>query len=635
MLNAKDIIDRYISFFEKRGHKRIANAPLVPLNDPSTLFTSSGMQPLVPYLLGEIHPQGTRLVNVQNALRAQDFDEVGNNRHTTFFRMLGNWSLGDYFKEEQIPWFFEFLTDKKIGLGLDPEKLYVTVFIGDEKNNIPKDSVSADIWKTVFTKANLNAKEVEMGSEEEASEKGMQDGRIFYCDATKNWWSRAGTPENMPPGEPGGPDTEVFYDFGTPHDPKFGKHCHPNCDCGRFMEIGNSVFMQYIKNQDGTFSHLPNQNVDFGAGLERYLAASNDNPDMFQTNLFFPIIQKIEKETNKRYSDLAAEMRIITGHLSATVFIIAAGISPSNREQGYILRRSIRRALDGFYKLDGSDLTPIIEAVVNQYKDTDPELVEKFEDIKLTIIEEEQIYEKARTGAKKSIEKELKKQGVEIGDELKGTVEIPAELAFRAVTSYGLGPTQLQSLGYTFDEQAFADHMKAHQKVSRAGMDKKFRGGLADHNTRTIIGHTATHLLHQALRDVLGNHVHQTGSNITTERIRFDFNYDQKLTDEQIKQVEDIVNGKIKENLPVHFELIETKKAHKLGAIGLFMDTYGDKSKIYFIGPAKKDPKRKPYSIEFCGGPHVEFTGVLKSFKIIKQENLGNNQKRLYSVVGS
>lgn len=632
MLTAREIIDRYITFFETRGHKRIANAPLVPLNDPSTLFTSSGMQPLVPYLLGEVHPQGKRLVNVQNSLRAQDFDEIGDNRHTTFFRMLGNWSLGDYFKKEQIPWFYEFLTSNDIGLGLDPQKLYVTVFIGDKKNNIPKDDESAGIWKALFEKNNLNSKEVEMGSEEEAAEKGMMDGKIFYYDATKNWWSRAGTPDKMPAGEPGGPDSEVFYDFGTQHDPKYGKNCHPNCDCGRFMEIGNSVFMQYKKNEDGTFSNLPNQNVDFGAGLERYLAANNDDPDMFKTTLFHPIIQTIEKETEKSYDDQAIEMRMITGHLSAAIFITASGVTPSNTEQGYILRRSIRRALDGFYTLEGKDLSPIIRAVVQQYKQTDPELEDKFEEIKLTILEEEQTYSKARSGAKKSIEKELRRQGVIVGGEIMGTLEIPADLAFKAVTSYGLGPTQLRSLGYSFDEQAFAEQMKAHQTVSRAGMDKKFRGGLADHEVRTIMGHTATHLMHQALRDVLGNSVHQTGSNITKERIRFDFNYNEKLTDEQIKQVEDIVNTKIKENLPVHFELIDTDEAHKMGAIGLFMDTYGEKSKIYFIGDTSKS-YNDAYSIEFCGGPHVEFTEVLKSFKIIKQENLGKNQKRLYSVV--
>ncbi len=628
MLTASEIIHRYISFFEQRGHKRIANSPLVPQNDPTTLFTSSGMQPLVPYLLGEVHPSGTRLVNVQNSFRAQDFDEIGDNRHTTFFRMLGNWSLGDYFKEEQIPWFFEFLTDKHVGLGLDGSNIYVTVFIGDVENNLPKDTVSAGIWKELFKKHHLNTKEVEMGSEADAAEKGMNEGKIFYYDAKKNWWSRAGAPENMPAGEPGGPDTEVFYDFGTEHDPKYGKHCHPNCDCGRFMEIGNSVFMQYIKNADGTFTPLPKQNVDFGAGLERYLAACHNNPDMFKTNLFFPIIETIQRETHKMYEDHAVDMRMIVGHLIAAVFISNAGVSPANTEQGYILRRSIRRALDSFYTLEAAHIEPILVSIVDQYKETDEDLVTNFEAIKGTILEETDSYFQTREKAKKFIQKQYK----QTGDELKGLTEISADDAFLLYTTHGLSPSQIKSLGYTFDDQAFAEKMKAHKDLSRAGGEKKFRGGLADHSERTIMGHTATHLLHKALRDVLGTQVHQTGSNITTERVRFDFNYNERLTDEQMKTVETMINEKIKENLPVHFELIPTKEAYDMGAIGLFMDTYGEKSKIYFIGDTSR-AYTDAYSIEFCGGPHVEFTGKLKSVTINKQENLGKNQKRLYLIV--
>lgn len=630
MLTASEIITRYISFFEHRGHKRIANSPLVPQNDPTTLFTSSGMQPLVPYLLGEVHPSGTRLVNVQNSFRAQDFDEIGDNRHTTFFRMLGNWSLGDYFKEEQIPWFFEFLTDKSHGLGLDPQKLYVTVFIGDEKNNLPKDTTSAAIWKKLFEKHHLTAKEVALGSEAEAAEKGMDEGKIFYYDAKKNWWSRAGAPENMPAGEPGGPDTEVFYDFGTEHNPSYGKQCHPNCDCGRFMEIGNSVFMQYIKNTDGTFSPLPKQNVDFGAGLERYLAASNNDPDMFKTNLFFPIIELLEKETHHSYETAAVDMRIVTGHLIAAVFISNAGISPANTDQGYILRRSIRRALDSFYQLQGEHIEPIITAIISQYKETDPDLITNFEAIKNMILEEADSYQQTRAKAKKFVEKKYPEfQAIDAGADIK---KITADDAFILYTTHGLSPTQIKSLGYTFDDQAFAEQMKAHKELSRAGGEKKFRGGLADHSEKTIMGHTATHLLHKALRDVLGTQVHQTGSNITPERVRFDFNYTERLTDEQIKTVQDMINEKIKENLPVHFELIPTKEAYEMGAIGLFMDTYGEKSKIYFIGDTSKSYK-DAYSIEFCGGPHVEFTGQLKSVTINKQENLGKNQKRLYLTV--
>ena len=638
MLTARDIVEKYISFFEKRGHKRIANSPLVPLNDPSTLFTSSGMQPLVPYLLGEKHPQGTKLVNVQNSFRAQDIEEIGNSRHTTFFRMLGNWSLrGDYFKKEQLPWIFEFLIDKKEGLGLDPHKLYVTAFSGDKKNSIPQDTESGKIWKEIFKQQGIETKEIIYGNQKKAAASGLQGGRIFYYDVEKNWWSRSGIPEKMPAGEPGGPDSEIFYEFSEiEHDPKFGKNCHPNCDCGRFFEIGNSVFMEYIKQPDGSFANLPAKNVDHGGGLERYLSAHENQPDVFKTSLLSPIIAALEHETSMPYEKNAKDMRIVTNHFTSALYIITAGVTPANTEQGYILRRLLRRGLDSFYTLKGRDLAPVIEAVVAAYKDTDPVLLEKYEHIKAIILEEEASYKKARGAAQRAIDKELAKQGLKRGDDLTGVIEIPAELAFKSTASYGLGPTQLKSLGYSFDDKAFAEEMKKHQSLSRAGADKKFRGGLADHSEQTVMGHTATHLLHQALRDLLGNQVHQTGSNITSERIRFDFNYEKRLTDEEIGKVESIVNQKIKDNLPVYFELIPTKKAHEMGAIGLFMDTYGEKSKVYFIGPlASSGLKREnAYSIEFCGGPHVDFTGQLKSFKINKQENLGKNQKRIYAVVG-
>jgi alanyl-tRNA synthetase len=611
MLTAQQIIEKYISFFEKRGHKRIANAPLVPLNDPTTLFTSSGMQALVPYLLGETHPQGTRLVNVQNCFRAQDIDEVGDNRHTTFFRMLGNWSLGAYFKEEQIPWMWEFVTKE---LGIPKERLSVTVFEGN--STIPRDKEAAEIWKKILQQEGLDPQ-----------------ARIFYYGVEKNWWSRSGVPENMPLGEPGGPDTEIFYDFMTPHDSRFGETCHVNCDCGRYIEICNGVFMQYKKTASG-FEELPQKNVDFGGGLERFIAAIENKSDIFQTSLFRPIVQSIEQQTGKLYQGNERSMRIIADHLIASVFIAANGIFPSNKEQGYILRRLIRRGYDHFHSLGGREMTPILEAIVEQYKSTDPVLVEKFEIIKNLIAEELDNYIQSLKKAKSYIEK--KYTGKKVGGEIFGTKQITAEDAFYLYTTHGLSPTQIKNLGYSFDNQAFADKMKEHQNLSRAGAEKKFRGGLADHQEKTIMGHTATHLLHQALRDVLGKHVHQTGSNITTERIRFDFNYDKKLTDEQIKKVEEIVNEKIKANLPVYFELLPTEEARRMGAIGLFMDTYGEKSKIYFIGPPKDSGKTKEdaYSIEFCGGPHVDFTGKLKSFKIIKQENLGKNQKRVYAVVG-
>src|SRR3989344_1182497 len=355
-MTAKDIIEKYISFFEKRGHKRIPNASLVPENDPTTLFTSSGMQPLVPYLLGEPHPSGKRLVNVQNSFRAQDVDEIGDNRHTTFFRMLGNWSLGDYFKKEQIPWIFEFVTKE---LGIPSKKLYATVFKGYKE--IPKDNESERIWTEIFEKENLNPKE-----------------RIFSYD-TKNWWSRGGEPDNMPVGEPGGPDSEIFYLFDVPHDKKFGKDCHPNCACGRFMEIVNSVFMEYQKQKNGSFAKLPKKNVDHGAGVERLIAATEAKQDVFTTSLFSPIIKSIEKVTEKNYQDCKKEMRIICDHLIASVFIINNKIIPSNKEQGYALRRLIRRASDN---LGSDNIYSILESIIETYHKTEHQLIENYEFIK-------------------------------------------------------------------------------------------------------------------------------------------------------------------------------------------------------------------------------------------------------------
>ena len=615
-MTAYGIINKYITFFEKKRHKRIPNSPLVPLNDPTTLFTNSGMQPLIPYLAGELHPQGKRFVNVQNVFRGQgaldDIDEVGDNRHLTFFRMMGNWSLGDYFKKEQLPWIFEYITKD---LGIDPNGLYVSVF--DKYKDFPKDDEAISIWTEIFASVGLDPK-----------------NRIFPYGPKKNWWSRAGVPDNMPAGELGGPDSEIFYDFGLTlklHENSQYKNdaCHINCDCGRYLEISNNVFMQYIKREDGTFSKLPKQNVDHGAGAERLLMAAENQSDVFLTSLYAPILRVIEKRTDKHYENNIREMRMITAHLSSSVFIVNAGVNPSNTEQGYILRRLIRRAVDSASKLGGKELSPIIEAIVEQYKETDPDLVTNFEKIKLTILEETTKYQHSQTKARSFLIKKYK----QTGDELMGATEISADDAFIIYTTHGLSPTQIKSLGYTFDQKAFAEKMKGHKDLSKSGAGQKFKGGLADHQERTIMGHTATHLMHQALRDMFGKQLHQTGSNITTERIRFDFNFDRKLTDEEVKQLQDAVNKKIKENLPVHFEMIPTEEAKKIGAIGLFDETYQDTSKIYFIGGDSQNSETA-YSIEFCGGPHVDFTSKLKSFKIIRQEALGRGQRRIYANVG-
>jgi alanyl-tRNA synthetase len=561
------------------------------------------MQPLIPYLLGEPHPMGKRLVNVQNSFRAQDIDEVGDNRHDTFFRMLGNWSLGDYFKKEQLPWIWEFATKE---LKIPADKLYVSVFKGYK--GIAKDEESEKVWTEIFTKEGLNSKE-----------------RIFFYD-TKNWWSRAGEPDKMPAGEPGGPDSEIFFKFDVPHDKKFGEKCHPNCNCGRFMEIINSVFMEYQKQKDGSFKKLPQRNVDHGAGVERLLAAVENKQDIFSTSLFEPVIKSIEKDTAIKYSDNNFAMRVIADHLTASVFITSNNIIPSNKEQGYILRRLLRRAMDNFSKLKGKDLSPIIETIVGQYGKTDSYLIEKFEEIKNIILEEQQKYKQTLKNAKQFISKKypsISSGGT--GDELMGVTKISAEDAFILYTTHGLSPTQIKSLGYAFNDLQFAEKMKSHQDISRAGATKKFAGGLADHSEQTVRGHTATHLVHQALRDMFGINLHQTGSNITSERVRFDFNFDRNLTPEELKKIEDTVNQKIKENLPVHFQIIPLQEAKKVGAIGLFNEKYSEKVKVYFVGD---------YSKELCGGPHVAFTSEIKSFKIIKQENIGKGNRRLYAKVG-
>jgi len=589
-MTAREIIDIYISFFEKRGHKRIANSALVPENDPTTLFTSSGMQPLVPYLLGEQHPAGKRLVNVQNCFRAVDIEEVGDNRHETFFRMLGNWSLGDYFKSEEIPWLWELLTKE---FGLPKEKLYITVFAGTD--GVPRDNEAFEIWKRI-----------------------VPENKIFFAGVDKNWWSRSGVPANMPVGEIGGPDSEVYYKFDELEHKSECKDNPVECGCGKFLEIANSVFMQYRKVETG-FEELPNKNVDYGGGVERLMAAVENTPDVFQTNLFAPIIKMIEDESGKKYEVNKKEMQIIADHLAASIFITNAHIKPSNKDQGYVLRRLLRRALDNFSTLGGENISAVIEKIVEQYSETDNELKANFAEIKLTILEEETNYKGTLKRAQQLIERTYTRKEVE------GVREISADDAFLLYSTHGLSPTQIRSLGYVFNEQQFAEKMEEHQRLSRTGAGQRFKGGLADHSEKTIMGHTATHLLHQALRDMFGQQLHQTGSNITSERVRFDFNFDRKLEDSEIAEIEKVVNGKISENLPVHFEIMPLAKAKEIGAIGLFDEKYQEDVKVYFVGD---------YSKELCGGPHVDFTGRIKKFKIIKQENIGQGQRRLYAVVG-
>jgi alanyl-tRNA synthetase len=642
-MTINEIRAKYLEFFKARGHTVIPSAPLVPQNDPTTLFTGSGMQPLVPYLLGEPHPKGNRLVNSQKSFRAEDIDEVGDNRHTTFFEMLGNWSLGDYFKKEQLPWLFEFLTGE---IGLDPKNLYVTAFIGDEKKNVPRDAESADIWQNIFSGAGIDAKAVEIGSEADGYRLGMQGGRIFFYDAKKNWWSRAGTPENMPAGEPGGPDSETFYDFGTPHDPKFGAECHPNCDCGRFLEIGNSVFMQYLKQPDTSFALLPKRNVDFGGGLERIAAAARHDPDVFAVDVFADAIGLLVHFSGKSYGDsrYTRSFRIVADHVRAATFMLAAGVRPSNTERGYVLRRLIRRAAQHARKLEVQDgdaadsmLVRCALIFIETYKQAYPELgsEEIYEHIASEIWKEEKQFAHTLDSGMKEFEK-VAQAG-----------HIASEDAFILFTTYGF-PFEMtielaHERGIDVDEEGFAAAMKKHRELSRAGSEQKFKGGLADTSEKTTRLHTAHHLLLKALQIVLGDGVKQRGSNITQERLRIDFSYGSKMTAAQIAEVERIVNEKIREELPVIRSTVPKEEAEQLGAEQEFGAKYPDIVSVYSIGPkdaTEAEPRFKDaFSIEFCGGPHVSNTvelckpGTYNCFAILKEEAVAAGIRRIKAVL--
>jgi len=622
-MTAQEIRQKYLDYFAAKGHKVLPRALLVPQDDPTTLFTGSGMQPLVPYLLGQPHPEGNRLVDSQTCFRAEDMDEVGDNRHTTFFEMLGNWSLGDYFKEEQIPWFWDFLTKT---VGLAPGKLYVTCFIGDDANGVPKDTESAKIWQDLFKQDGIDAKEVDIGSEADGYAKGMQDGRIFYYDASKNWWSREGLPANMRDGEPGGPDSEVFYDFGTPHDKKFGENCHPNCDCGRFLEIGNSVFMTYRKTGD-KFEPLPKPNVDFGGGLERIAAASLDNPDIFQISLLKPIVEGLEKLSGKDYEKHQNSMRVIADHLRAALFLAVDGVAPSNKQQGYVMRRLMRRAIRYAFELGiEQDLCEkIAPTIVELYRDDFPELAEQEKEVLDIFAKEEKIFRQTLRAGLREFEKMITDDKIdgEVLFKLYDTYGFPLELSIEEAGIRGIGIANPELFDKKMDEQ------RQRSQTASAGM---FKGGLADHSPEVVKLHTTTHLMYQALKNVLGDHVVQRGSNITAERTRFDFSHPEKVTREQLDEVEKIVNEQIANDLPVTWKEEKTDDAFKKGASGAFGDKYGDTVKVYTIGD-----ENQPFSREICGGPHVEHTGVIgeggKKFKIVKEEASSAGVRRVKAIL--
>lgn len=645
-ITSAELRQKYLEFFKSRGHAIIPSASLIPENDPTTLFTGSGMQPMVPYLLGQKHPMGTRICDSQKSFRTQDVDEVGDNRHTTFFEMLGNWSLGDYFKKEQIPWMFEFLTKE---IGLEPKRIYVSCFRGKEEIDIPQDEESAQLWQEQFASVGINAPIVDFPEKD-----GMQDGRIFYYDAKKNWWSRAGIPENMPVGEPGGPDSEMFWDFGI----ELGLHeksewkdkpCHINCDCGRFLEIGNNVFMAYKKTENG-FEQLENKNVDFGGGLERIAAAMNGNPDVFLIDLFKTVREKLETISGKKYGENPNEtkaFRIIMDHMRATTFLIADGAIPSNKDQGYFTRRWMRRMVRfaDALGIKNNFCSSLAEIVIEEYKTAYPDLSQEKEMILSEMEKEESKFRKTlEQGLKKFAEIDwgpsISEQDFKLMPDYRAN-EVDAKIAFDLYQTYGF-PLEMiqeelkQKLMYV-DEKEFNEETRKHQELSRAGAEQRFKGGLADTGEMSVKYHTATHLLHAALRKILGEHVAQKGSNITAERLRFDFSHPDKMTDGQKKQVEDLVNAAIQKDYPVSFAEMSVDEAKALGAIGLFGDKYGDRVKVYSVG----DPTQKPvadassptFSKEICGGPHVEHTGVLGHFKIAKEEASSAGVRRIKAIL--
>lgn len=637
-MTVSEVRKRFLAFYEARGHVIIPSAPIVPGNDPTTLFTSSGMQPLLPYFLGKDHPEGKRVVNSQLAFRAGDIEEVGDNRHTTFFEMLGNWSFGDYFKQEQLPWIFEFLTSTETGFGIDPNKLYVTVFAEDKDAGIALDTEAVELWKRLFKEKGVAAEFSNIGSEAEGYEKGMgPNDRIFAYDAKKNWWSRSGVPSNMPAGEPGGPDSEIFYDFGTPHDPKWGTHCHPNCDCGRFVEIGNSVFMQFVKKDDGSFAELPKKNIDFGGGLERITMATV-GPDIFSLDIFDAARAVIEERSGKKYGEDEAttrSFRIILDHMRASAFMLAEGVLPSNTEAGYVLRRLLRRAIRESDRLGIKDavLSDIAKGYGQAYADQYPHVLANAGKIQEEVTKEEEKFRKTLTQGMRELEK------------LATNGSITPEDVFTLFTTFGFPVELTEEIAnereIEIDLTAVAALMKQHQETSRAGGAQRFAGGLADHAEQTVRYHTTHHILLKALQIVLGSEVKQRGSNITSERLRIDFASPGKMTDEQKAEVERIVNEVIYQDLPVTRTVMPREEAEKLGAEMEFGVKYPDMVSVYSVGPihATEETPDIPnaFSLEFCGGPHVTNTAEIhvgdRKFRIQKEEAVASGVRRIKGVL--
>lgn len=621
-MNASEIRQAYLDFYAARGHAVIARANLVPREDPTTLFTGSGMQPLIPYLLGAPHPAGDRLVDSQVCFRAEDIDEVGDARHTTLFEMLGNWSLGGYFKAEQLPWLFELLT---VVVGLDASRLYASVFGGAPRWDIPPDEEAERLWVDLFAGAGITPVVVDAGSKEHAAATGIGDARIVRYDESQCWWSRSGPPDTMPPGEPGGPDSEVFYLFPqVPHDPSYGQHCHLHCDCGRYVEIGNSVFMQYLRTESG-FELLPQRNVDFGGGLERIAMAAIDSPDAFEIDLLAPLMSAIDSMRPDRGSADSRAKRIIADHTRAVVFLAFDGVEPSNNTQGYVMRRFARRAMrQGLHLgIEGELLPALSDVVVAAYEDAYPELGSRSGEIRAILEREEALF-------RRTLARGVRELPRLAGGQLRG------DTVFKLFDTYGFPPElsveEAGASGIAVDpawEQSFLRLMGEQRERSRTAAAGMFKGGLADQSAATTRLHTATHLLYKALRLVLGDHVVQRGSNITPERLRFDFSHPAKMTPEELAKVEQIVNDAIAQDWPMQVSEMTPGEAFGAGALGAFGDRYGQTVTVYTAG----NPDGTWYSKEICGGPHVGHTGELGHFRIVKEESSSAGVRRVRAVL--
>ncbi len=627
-MTTNEIREKYLAFFQAKGHAIVPSAPLIPENDPTTLFTGSGMQPMIPYLLGEQHPSGIRLTDSQKCFRTQDIEEVGDNRHTTFFEMLGNWSLGDYFKQEQITWMWEFLTQV---LGIDPGRLYFTCFRGNDALGIARDTESAEKWQALFDSVGIEAK-IGENPEKDGIRK---DEHIFYYSEQKNWWSRAGVPDNMPVGEPGGPDTEMFFDFR----PDLGEHCipgtkfsgefcHVNCDCGRFIEIGNNVFMKYRKTASG-FEELKQMNVDFGGGLERLLAATNDTSDVFLLDAFDEARDLLEKISGRIYGTeekATYAMRVILDHLRAAFFLIGDGVVPANKDQGYFVRRLIRRAVryGNVLKINQAFTISIARTFIPLYEEQYPNIRIDEEKILKILGQEEDKFRQTIEKGLKEVEKRLQ------------TEMITGQDAFELFSTYGFPLEMTQELakeyGVEIDEAAFREEFKKHQDLSRTASAGKFKGGLADHSAKVTAFHTATHLMLASLRQELGNNVHQAGSNITEERTRFDFTHPERVSREILDRVEDFVNDAIMARATVSTTIMDKVAAKEAGVEGSFWEKYPEKVTVYQV--AGLDGTM--YSQELCGGPHVTTTADIAAFgkfKIIKEEASSAGVRRVKAIL--